>query len=182
MRNTCLTFRPERKYSLNIIQGFCLHLFRFIISYPNVSMQHESMPHFLRLKLLMIFMGSLLSSQCLSQTTMVPWLWAVDWGAPCRQEGSTKWLCLVTVLRSLYSRVALDKPIHPSPVLNIVPLSQALMVAQIWMSNSNIYCHLSQIKANQTPHLHHGGPAAGVPLPRLIQLREIFMALCNISL
>ena len=152
-------FSARRKYSLNIIQAFCLHLFHFIISYPNVSMQHESMPHFLRLKLLMIFMGSLLSRH--SAWARPPWSRDCE-RAPCRQEGSTKWLCLVTALRSLYSRVALDKPFHPSPVLNIVPWSQALMVAQIWMCT--IYCHLSQIKANQTPHLHHAGQAAGVPL------------------
>ena len=62
-----------RKFSLrlNIIQIPCfVSIMRLIITHPCVSMQHESMPHLMRLKLLMIFMGSLsLSSQRLTQQT-----------------------------------------------------------------------------------------------------------------
>lgn len=83
-------------------------LFAFIslhhLLYHNVSMQHESMPHFLRLKLLMIFMGSLLSRH--RAWARPPWCRDCEQpseGEPCRQEGSTKWLL---------SRYCVEKSIH----------------------------------------------------------------------
>ena len=144
-------------------------------------MQHESMPHFMRLKLLMIFMDLFSLVTVASQTTMELGLWVRHAHYTDRKEALSDCASLRSWEVGSIHPWLWTNLFTPSSVLNIVPWSQALMGAQIWMSN--IYCHLSQIKANQTPHLHHAGHAAATPLS-LSHLTEgnIYGFRCIISL
>ena len=127
-------------------------MFCSILTHPSVSMQHESMPHLMRLKLLMIFMGSL----SLSLVT-APDSADHQWGPVIVDTCTDRKEALSDSASLLSWEVWAIHPWHWTnlftPPCPIVAWSQAPMVAQIWMSD--IYCHLSQIKANQTPHLHH---------------------------
>ena len=131
-----------------------LHTARLIISYPNVSMQHESMPHFMRLKLLMIFMDLSLVTVA-SQTTMELWLWD-KWDMDTYTDRKEA-LSDSASLRSWEVG-----SIHPWHWTNLFTPPPAMKPSSDGGSDMNeyYYCHLSQIKANQTPHLHHAGHAA----------------------
>ena len=176
-----------RKYSRNIIQIQCfVSITRLILTHPSVSMQHESMPHLMRLKLLMIFMGSL----SLSLSRHSPWLSRPPVRASDCNTCTDRKEALSDSASLLSWEVWAIHPWHwtnlftpPCPIVTC-QARQAPMVAQIWMSD--IYCHLSQIKANQTPHLHHLHQRQLLSLSlsdsAYIIVMEIFMASCNISL